>query len=41
MPLTEEVRKAVAAVDWRQPDLTPVMVERRVRAKTARMFAER
>lgn len=40
MPLTEEVRKAVAAVDWRQPDLTPVMVDRRVRAITANICAE-
>lgn len=40
MPLTEEACKAVAAVDWRQPDLTPVMVDRRVRAITAKIFPE-
>jgi hypothetical protein len=35
----EQVREAVAAVDWRQPDLTPVMVDRRVRAVAANIFA--
>jgi len=40
MPLLEGTRKAFASVDWKQPELTPAMVDRWVKAVSAKIFAD-
>lgn len=39
LPLSDETRKALAAVDWKQPNLTPTQVDQRVRMTGAKIFA--
>jgi len=38
MPLSAEARKALAAVDWKQPELTSGTVTRQVKAASAKLF---
>jgi len=38
MPLSAETRKALAAVDWKQPDLTVATVNRQVKAASTNLF---
>ncbi|HRZ58694.1 MAG TPA: calcium-binding protein [Candidatus Paceibacterota bacterium] len=40
LPLSEGTRKALAGVDWKQPELTPAMVDRSVKAVSAKIFAD-
>lgn len=38
MPLSTAARQALAAVDWRQPDLTPAQITRQVKAASSNLF---
>ena len=38
LPLSKESRQALAAVDWKRPDLTPLFVTRQVEAASTNLF---